>query len=268
VSAQSYEALFKYGDILRSNERHKDAISACEQAIRINPEAYEAYLILGRVLLDTNQQDQAVRHLQTALKYNPDLPNVNYILATLNNDDAPEKSPQEYVKLLFNDMAEQFDQHLVDGLEYSVPQQLFDAASPHLGDASHDLDILDLGCGTGLCAVAFATRTNSIIGVDLAPQMLARSKERGLYTELVQTDICQALEQGRQKFDLIVSTDVFFIYVGKLDQVFALVSQRLHQGGLFAFSVETEESEDYRLTSAGRYAQSSAYMQRLSDANC
>lgn len=267
ISPQSYEALIKYSDILRSNERHKDAISVCEQAIRINPESYEAYLILGSVLLDTNQQDQATGHLQTALKFNPDLPNVKYILAVLSNDDAPEKSPQEYVELLFNDMAEQFDQHLVHGLEYSVPHQLFDAVSPHLGDSSRNLDILDLGCGTGLCAVAFAPRTNSIIGVDLAPQMLARSKERGLYTKLVQADICQALEQGSQKFDLVVSADVF-IYIGKLDQVFTLVSQRLSQGGLFVFSVETEETEDYRLTDTGRYAQSSAYIKWLSEANC
>ena len=53
-----------------------------------------------------------------------------------------------------------------------------------------------------------------------------------------------------------------------LDQVFSLVKKILSPGGLFAFSIEDDETgEDYRLTRSGRYAQSLAYIQRLAEIN-
>ena len=53
-----------------------------------------------------------------------------------------------------------------------------------------------------------------------------------------------------------------------LEQVFTLASKKLSPGGLFAFSIEDNETgEDYRLTQSGRYAQSLAYIQRLAESN-
>jgi predicted TPR repeat methyltransferase len=179
----------------------------------------------------------------------------------------PEQSPTDYVVSLFDNYANRFDNHLTNYLGYRGPQQLFNAIIPLLDDPSQKLDILDLGCGTGLCGVEFAANAKRLVGVDLSPRMLVKCKERGLYTDLIESDVTDALHQSTQPFDLILSADVF-VYIGMLDEIFALVNKILNPGGLFAFTIEDNNTEeDYRLTSAGRYAQSLGYIQRLSESH-
>ena len=45
----------------------------------------------------------------------------------------------------------------------------------HAGlDASRSLDVLDAGCGTGLCGPLVAPYARRLVGVDLSEAMLAR----------------------------------------------------------------------------------------------
>ncbi|HFD11215.1 MAG TPA: tetratricopeptide repeat protein [Crenotrichaceae bacterium] len=266
LDPQSAKAWLNISAIYIDMGRNQDALHACEQAVKLDPQSAKAHANLGRILMDLGHPE-AFSSLQTALKLDPDITVPSYLLAILGHADAPEQSPSEYVVSLFDDYANRFDQHLVNDLEYRAPEQLFHSITALLDDPSQKFDILDLGCGTGLCGVEFAAHAKRMVGVDLAPRMLAKAKERGLYTDLIEGDVCIALQQSTQAFDLILSADVF-IYIGKLEQVFSLASKQLNPGGLFAFSIEDNETdEDYRLTASGRYAQSYDYIQRLAASN-
>ena len=63
-------------------------------------------------------------------------------------------------------------------------------------------------------------------------------------------------------FDLVLAADVF-IYVGKLDRLFAEVSSHMTRGGLFGFSVERLAEGDFTAQPTGRYAHSAGYVERL-----
>lgn len=133
-----------------------------------------------------------------------------------------------------------------------------------LGGPEHSLDVLDLGCGTGLCAPIFKPWSKSLVGVDLSSKMVAKAEERGLYDQIIIADLLEPLSSGEECLDLILAADVF-IYVGKLDAVFAGCSRSLRKDGILAFSIEVieEGGADYILHGAGRYAQSRNYIETL-----
>jgi len=60
----------------------------------------------------------------------------------------------------------------------------------------------------------------------------------------------------------VVAADVF-IYIGDLSGVFRGARGALRRGGVFCFSVEASEEQDFVLRTTLRYAQSSAYLRRL-----
>lgn len=161
----------------------------------------------------------------------------------------------------FDAFAGEFDRHLVDDLDYRVPQQLAALLRGHLGEAR--LDTLDLGCGTGLVGDALGALARSLVGINLSAQMLDVARRKGRYDVLHHADVTTWLATADPAaFDRVVAADVF-IYLGDLERVFEEVAHCLRPGGAFAFSVESCAGEDYRLLPSGRYAQSAAYLQRL-----
>jgi predicted TPR repeat methyltransferase len=128
--------------------------------------------------------------------------------------------------------------------------------------AREPIDVLDLGCGTGLCGPLLRPVARRLTGVDLSPGMLDKARERGLYTELECVELTEYLSRRHAEFDLIVAADVF-VYVGDLAPVFSAVRRTLRDGGRFAFSVEAAEVREFELSSTRRYRHSRAYVERL-----
>jgi predicted TPR repeat methyltransferase len=178
----------------------------------------------------------------------------------------PEKADARYIAELFDEYANKFDDHLVVGLEYRTPGVLKSMVAPLLGNPEHQADVLDLGCGTGLCAPLFKPWSRSLTGVDLSRKMVAKAEELGLYDTLIIGDLLDALLADGSGYDLILAADVF-VYLGKLDEVIMSCTQSLRQNGILAFSVELlqEGNSDYILHEGGRYAHTRNYIEKLVD---
>ena len=75
---------------------------------------------------------------------------------------------------------------------------------------------IDLGCGTGLAARAFAGLAGEIVGIDLSPRMIERARATGLYAELEVAEMLEGLRrQPDASADLILAADVM-VYVHDL----------------------------------------------------
>ena len=83
---------------------------------------------------------------------------------------------------------------------------------------------------------------------------------------MIENDLLSFLDGSKEVFDLIVATDVF-IYVGRLDELFARVTLRLSTGGRFAFSTEAllVGDADYHFQPSGRFAHHPRYIARLAE---
>jgi predicted TPR repeat methyltransferase len=186
----------------------------------------------------------------------------HYALASLLRVFPPAQSPRAGITQLFDGYAERFDRHLEGKLGYRVPSLLGDAVADT--KPTKPLDVLDLGCGTGLCGAALRPLARWLHGVDLSVAMIEKSRQRGVYDELTCGDLLDVLRGrcDREQYDLIAATDVF-IYVGDLAPVFEAAAGALRPKGLLAFSVEAAASDRYHLQKTRRYAHSRPYLEHL-----
>lgn len=172
-----------------------------------------------------------------------------------------DRQPADMVAQRFDAAADDFDEHLVAKLGYDGPAQLTVMLAA-CGEPEGGLDVLDLGCGTGLCAPILAPFARRLAGVDLSSGMLAKARARGLYQSLEQRDLLDVLAEPDARWDMIVAFDTF-PYLGALEGTFAAVAQVLRPGGWFAFSTEYAEGETYLLRGNGRFAHGEDYVAAL-----
>ena len=252
---------YELGTALARLGRAEEGLAHLRRAIELAPDYGPAWCNAALAMEDGHDIDGAVRALAKAREMLPGSRMVEFHLAALGGAAAPPICPEDYVVELFDSYADRFDEHLVARLNYRGPQLLFDAVMK-AGTVPRP-DVIDLGCGTGLCGVLFRTVAGRLVGVDLSPKMIEKSRERGVYDELLQLQIVAALESRPSQFDVALAADVF-IYAGDLRPVFAAAAKALHRNGLFAFTLETVEAGDFVLRPSRRYAQSLDYIRRLS----
>jgi predicted TPR repeat methyltransferase len=133
-------------------------------------------------------------------------------------------------------------------------------------ERSHRLDVLDAGCGTGLCGAIIAPFACRLVGVDLSEGMLPHAKDKNVYHRLVKAELTEYLRDHRKAFDLIVSADAL-VYFGDLKGVIAALAGALRPNGLVVFTLEQAVGNsvgvDYRLELHGRYSHDQVYVERL-----
>lgn len=241
-------------------KRHGEAVDSYSRAVAIEPGFADAWHNRGHALNELQRYDEAIESYRRALAAGGDKARLDYELAALGAGSTPNIAPEKYVTQLFDRYAEQFDRHLVENLDYRIPVAAVDAVKPLF--PSRELDILDLGCGTGLCGPLLQPFARSLTGVDLSEKMLDKARDRGVYARLVCGDIAKYLQTNSGAFDLIIATDVF-VYIGELSAVFAGAKRALKSCGLFTFSAERGEGGDYTLQISKRYAHTEAYLRRL-----
>jgi predicted TPR repeat methyltransferase len=155
---------------------------------------------------------------------------------------------------LFDQHALEFDQALVERLDYRGPELLLAALRPPEGQRFRLGSVLDLGCGTGLSGAAFRPFCDWLAGVDISPGMIEQARSKGLYDRLVVSELLEFLagEKGAQHH-LVLAADVF-VYCSDLAPIAAGVAKMLAPGGRFAFTVETHDQPGVRLQGTLRYA--------------
>ena len=240
-----------------------DRAETCfRKAIAIDKDHKEAHYSLASLYSIMDRHEESARHFAEVLRLNPDDEQARHLLAA-QQGKTTVTAPAAYVATLFDGYADHFDTKLAE-LGYNTPELLHKMVSQHVALAPASQDIIDLGCGTGLCAPLFRDSARTLHGVDLSSGMIAKARERGLYDVLEVGDIVTSLaHRGTAAWDLAICTDVF-IYVGALPDVFNACARALRPGGWFGFSVEAaDDTETYVLRDTGRYAHSSKYIHDL-----
>lgn len=97
-----------------------------------------------------------------------------------------------------------------------------------------NLDILEIGCGTGKNTEFLITKARKLIGADFSPEMLAKAKEkfREKPVKFRQMDLREDWDFPENAFDLIICSLVLE-HIENLDFVFAEARKVLRTGGQF-----------------------------------
>lgn len=186
---------------------------------------------------------------------------LRYLLAALRNESLL-RAPDDYLVAHFDEFAETFESKLVNGLDYHVPEKLF-AKLTKCGRRFSN--ILDLGCGTGLCAPFLHQLGDRLTGVDLSRRMLEKAEARQLYNDLIEAEASDFLGHTNQYFDLVLAAD-FVPYFGGLAALFEKIARVLGPNGLFAFNAETTTAA-FSILPSGRFAHAISYIQVTASTN-
>jgi predicted TPR repeat methyltransferase len=239
------------------------AADLLEQAIELAPNFPSAWFTLGEIREQLGQRDTAIAAFRRSRESDPeDRHGAAVRLMRLGADQLGEM-PKGYVQTLFDQYAPRFEAALLGDLDYRAPQLLFKAVISVRNAAKKPAFFkraVDLGCGTGLGAGAFAQEVDHFIGIDLSPGMIEQARATGLYAELEVADMVEGL-RGKPDVsaNLLLAADAM-CYVSDIAPVLVEAKRVLAPGGVFAFTLETHRGEGVIIGVGLRYAHAAEYV--------
>lgn len=270
IQPHEEQALFNLGVINMQQGNLRAAAEYYQRILQQTPRSFAAHNNLGVVLLALKQREDALLHFKAAISIEPNNAAVKHILQLNTVPDVINETPSAYVRALFNGYADHYDAHLLKDLRYTVPEQFKRVLKTHTALGDKPWNILDLGCGTGLCAAWLQDVRQlggRVVGVDIAENMLKEAEKKAWYDQLAHADINAYLYECQERFDLVLAGDVL-VYQGDLASLLKGIAEVVKPAGWFIFNIELGEKSPYVMTGSGRFQHAPDYIREVLPANC
>jgi predicted TPR repeat methyltransferase len=253
-------------DFARDLQLKGDLAAAADlllQATELAPGFASAWFTLGEIREQLGERDAAIAAFRKAQDADPEDRHGASLRLMLLGAEKLSAMPQAYVRALFDQYAPRFESALVDDLGYRGPALLFKAvlaARLAVRKPAFFKRAIDLGCGTGLAATAFAQEVDHFIGIDLSPRMIEQARLTGLYAELEVADMLDGLRSKPDaSANLVLAADTM-VYLSDIFPLLHEAKRVLISGGLIAFTVETHAGEGVILGEGLRYAHGAGFV--------
>ena len=191
---------------LREMGKVQTAFLCGKRAVELKPDDWSAWYDLGEIAQCVGRRDEARAAYQRYFDAHPEDAEIEHLLTALRDDAPPPRTSDRAIQHIYKSFAASYESRMLEDLKYVGPERIEDLVRFALGDQD-GLSILDLGCGSGLAGVIMKRRAAELVGVDLSAAMIELAQARKIYDRLEVAEITGWLEQGRDVFDLIVSTD-------------------------------------------------------------
>jgi predicted TPR repeat methyltransferase len=254
---------YNLANLLQDTGNFDESVEHYQRSLELDPDHSAARENLGRAFTDEGLDDEAKRVWQAWLEREPNNAVAKHMVAATCDQSTAERCESNYVRETFNqDFAKNFESQLAR-LGYQAPQLLSAALNSVAKDLT-EVDVLDAGCGTGLCGPLVRGMAKRLIGIDLSGDMLAEARKRGDYDELIECEITRYLSEQSQSFDIIICADTL-CYFGNLLAVLAAAGESLRSGGWLVFTVEDRgepNERGFQLMQHGRFCHTEKYVQQ------
>ncbi|MHA7774911.1 tetratricopeptide repeat protein [Roseibium sp. M-1] len=260
-------AWHNYGLSLMLAGRRDEAADALERCLEFGADVWSDKIWHARVLCALGRKDRAIAHLESLVTADPDNTVARYQLAAVRGDNM-DHAPEDYVKTHFDSFSDSFDE-VLKNLGYRAPELVAaDVAELAAGRTEKFRDVVDLGCGTGLCGPLIREHCVRLTGIDLSPGMLRKAAALNVFDFLVEGELVGFLTSDLPaKFDLGVCVDTL-CYIGDLHPFMTALYAAMKPGGILVASVEhlaDPSGPDYRVDPTGRYAHTPGYLRRCTE---
>lgn len=259
LNPNNIEYLYNAAIALMMLNQLSEAKQFFEKVLRLHPHHPGIYNNLALLALRNNNRSDALHYLRQAILLNADDHTSQHMLHALEGNTRAPTIPR-YAQDLFDNYAFHYDEHLQTTLHYTLPAHLLNMLQQ--SNLQPSLDILELGCGTGLCGEKLREISENLYGVDISSKMLEKARQKNIYKKLVLDDIAHFLATEQQNYDLIIAADVF-PYFGDLTLLFKSIQKRLLPTGLFIFSTEISDVEPWQLQHNARFSHHLAYLEQI-----
>lgn len=247
---------------LSDQGQHDESLALWSALVDESPADHQS--LTGRVqaLIAAGKPTDARANAETLLGLAPeDVVYQHY--AQITRGETPAQRPAELTRPLFDSTAEFYDMHMVRNLKYQLPKQVADKILARHPDKK--LNVLDLGCGTGLLGVCLGRLDGALIGVDLSMKMIEQAARHNVYDRFHTVNLHDALRETPEGlYQAITALDVF-IYAGDLTETIPNAYRVLAPDGVLIFSCEVadETGPDLALLPSGRYAHKRSHAEAL-----
>lgn len=239
------------------------AADVMAQAVELAPHFAAAWFALGEIQDARGRREEAIAAYRQARDNDRDDRHGACLHLMRLGVEQMGAMPEAYVRTLFDQYAPEFNRALLQTLNYRGPRVVRDAVREVLtaeGRQAQFRRAIDLGCGTGLAARAFARNATEIVGYDLSPGMIEQARQTDLYDRLEVADMVEALRgEADGGADLIFSADSV-VYLSDLAPLLGQVARVLSGDGLFACTLEAHDGDGVILGVGLRYAHSAGYV--------
>ena len=250
---------------LNAQGKKNDALNHLLNAIQIEPKSAKIYFNLAEIYLSMNDINNTQKFLNETINLDPSHEGAK-LKSEILNRNFKGKIPIKYLEHHFDDYSETFEKHLLGTLHYKVPL-VFSKIIKSKYEKNYPIkNILDLGCGTGLCGIQITNKFNKFVGVDISKQMLNKANQKSIYTQLICSDIINFLKFTKKKYEIIMAADVL-IYLGDLTELFKFVHNTMLNNARFIFSIEETKKGEYEINQSGRFSHSLYYIINISQQN-
>jgi len=265
LDPEHIDAYTNLGILLNGLKRTEEAAACYCKVITLRPKHREARRLLALAHCVLGDVAEAVRIFEEWLGEEPNDPIARHMLAACTGRNVPARASNAFVENTFDSFAGSFESKLAR-LAYRAPALVAAALQDAGLEQNRTLDVLDAGCGTGLCGALIAPYARRLTGVDLSEGMLAHAQRKNIYDALSKAELTEYLRNSPNGFDLIVSADTL-VYFGDLASVLEAAAGALRPGGLLVLTLEHAADQpsglDYRLELHGRYSHGRGYVERL-----
>jgi predicted TPR repeat methyltransferase len=270
VNPEHSDAYTNLGILLNGQRRMQEAVMCFCKVITFRPKHPEARRLLALAHCTLGDIDTAVRIFDEWLEEEPGHPIAVHMRAACSGRDVPERASDGFVETTFDSFAASFDAKLAK-LHYRAPGLVVAMFAESEADVSKRFEVLDAGCGTGLCGPLLAPYARRLVGVDLSVGMLTKARAREVYDDLFKCELTAYLRDFTAGYDVIVSADTL-VYFGPLQGVVAAAANALRPGGRLIFTVEAApdgaSAAGYSISHHGRYTHTRQYLEGvLADAH-
>src|SRR5436189_1242212 len=265
IDPEHSDAYHNLGVLLNAQKRPREAALCFSKVITLRPKDREARMLLALAHCNLGEVEKAEEIFREWLEDDPDDPIARHMLAACAGRNVPPRASDAFIERTFDSFAASFDSKLAK-LSYRAPALVTEMLKGSGISPAKSLDVLDAGCGTGLCGSFVAPYARRLVGVDLSERMLDQARERNVYDELFKCELTAYLAGCDETFDVIVSADTL-VYFGALDAVVGAAANALRSGGRLIFTVEelvgAEQEAGYSLGTSGRYRHARDYLQAV-----
>jgi predicted TPR repeat methyltransferase len=257
------------GNIWKTLGNRDEARASFEHALHCKPGNADTHYNLGILCSDSGDRDEAARHFHRCLDQDPDdSRGVRMLLAQMGLAAIPERTPQAQLLNIYAVRSRFWDRES----SYFGYALVAEGLQKHAGRAS--LDILDIGCGTGLVGAQVRHLAGRLDGVDISPAMLEKAKAKGVYDRLFKAELATFMAQHRDSYDAVLGAATL-VHFGNLEALFQAASRCLRDKGLFVFTLFPHETDapdagpdyaaasNYRLAQSGCFEHSASYVEHL-----
>jgi len=247
------------------SEALDNSIKCFAKAYEIDNDFQEAAAALARSYLRASEVEKAKEYFKKAFDLKSNDEESKFFLEVLSNLN-PSIMPISLIEEFFDQVAENYEDYSEEILKYRVPSIvapiIFKLYKKYF--ENRDPYILDLGCGAGIFAKELAKKQFNCLltGVDISFNMLKVTQSKNLYNSLIQANVIDYLKSAEEKFHFIIALDLF-IYIGNLDNIIAEIDRILFRDGIFIFTIEHEEQNDFAIDATMRYRHSKQYIGKL-----